>query len=109
MDPSSANLLPGVRAEFSDLSGATFQHFFLMCTDSLGRDIWSRVVYGARVSLSVGISVALLALTFVALVGVAAGCFRRIYDILMCAMDSLMATPSIPLAVTLMVLWLPTH
>jgi peptide/nickel transport system permease protein len=108
MDPSSANLLPGVRAEFSDLSGATFQHFFLMGTDSLGRDIWSRVVYGARVSLSVGISVALLALTFGALVGVAAGYFRRLDDILMRAMDSLMAIPSILFAITLMALWRPT-
>ncbi|MEA3114986.1 MAG: peptide/nickel transport system permease protein [Caballeronia sp.] len=108
MDPSSANLLPGVRAEFSDLSGATFQHFFLMGADSLGRDIWSRVVYGARVSLSVGISVALLALTFGALVGVAAGYFRRLDDILMRAMDSLMAIPSILFAITLMALWRPT-
>jgi len=108
MDPSSANLLPGVRAEFSDLSGATFQHFFLMGTDSLGRDIWSRVVYGARVSLSVGISVAVLALTFGALVGVAAGYFRRLDDILMRAMDSLMAIPSILFAITLMALWRPT-
>ncbi|MFL9984603.1 ABC transporter permease [Paraburkholderia sediminicola] len=108
MDPASANLLPGARAEFSDLSGATFQHFFLMGTDSLGRDTWSRVVYGARVSLSVGISVALLALTFGALVGVAAGYFRRLDDVIMRAMDSLMAIPSILFAITLMALWRPT-
>ena len=108
MDPASANLLPGVTAEFSDLSGATFQHFFLMGTDSLGRDTWSRVVYGARVSLSVGILVALLALTFGALVGVAAGYFRRLDDIIMRAMDSLMAIPSILFAITLMALWRPT-
>jgi peptide/nickel transport system permease protein len=105
MDPSSANLLPGTTAEFSDLSGATFQHFFLMGTDSLGRDTWSRVVYGARVSLSVGITVAVLALTFGALVGVAAGYFRRLDDVIMRAMDSLMAIPSILFAITLMALW----
>lgn len=108
MDPASANLAPGVTAEFSDLSGATFQHFFLMGTDSLGRDTWSRVVYGARVSLSVGITVALLALTFGALVGVAAGYFRRLDDVIMRAMDSLMAIPSILFAITLMALWRPT-
>jgi peptide/nickel transport system permease protein len=108
MDPSSANLLPGARAEFSDLSGATFEHFFPMGTDSLGRDTWSRVVYGARVSLSVGISVALLALTCGALVGVAAGYFRRLDNLIMRAMDSLMAIPSILFAITLMALWRPT-
>ncbi|MFM0342022.1 ABC transporter permease [Paraburkholderia fungorum] len=108
MDPASANLLPGATAEFSDLSGATFQHFFLMGTDSLGRDTWSRVVYGARVSLSVGIAVALLALSFGALVGVAAGYFRRLDDVIMRAMDSLMAIPSILFAITLMALWRPT-
>jgi peptide/nickel transport system permease protein len=108
MDPSSANLLPGARAEFSDLSGATFEHFFLMGTDSLGRDTWSRVVYGARVSLSVGISVALLALICGALVGVAAGYFRQLDNLIMRAMDSLMAIPSILFAITLMAMWRPT-
>jgi peptide/nickel transport system permease protein len=72
------------------------QHFFLMGTDSLGRDTWSRVVYGARVSLSVGISVALLALACGGLVGVAAGYFRRLDDIIMRLMDGVMAIPRHP-------------
>lgn len=59
-------------------------------------------------SLSVGITVALLALTFGALVGVAAGYFRRLDDVIMRAMDSLMAIPSILFAITLMALWRPT-
>jgi peptide/nickel transport system permease protein len=108
MDPSNANLLPGTKAEFSDLSGATFEHFFPMGTDSLGRDTWSRVVYGARVSLSVGILVALLALVGGALVGVGAGYFRRVDGLIMRTMDSVMAIPSILFAITLMALWRPT-
>ena len=73
MDPSSANLLPGVTAEFSDLSGDTFDHLFPMGTDSLGRDTWSRVAYGARISLTVGLCVAVLSLIGGTLCGVAAG------------------------------------
>jgi peptide/nickel transport system permease protein len=108
MDPSSANLMPGVRADFTDLSGNSFEHFFPMGTDSLGRDTWSRVVYGARVSLAVGACVAVLALAFGALVGVAAGYFRRLDSVVMRTMDSLMAIPSILFAITLMALWRPT-
>ena len=108
MDPSSANLLPGVTAEFSDLSGDTFDHLFPMGTDSLGRDTWSRVAYGARISLTVGLCVAVLSLIGGTLCGVAAGYFRRLDNALMRVMDSLMAIPGILFAITLMALWRPT-
>ena len=108
MDPSSANILPGTQAEFSDLSGDTFEHYFLMGTDSLGRDTWSRVAYGARISLTVGLCVAVLALIGGTCCGVAAGYFRRLDNVLMRVMDSLMAIPGILFAITLMAIWRPT-
>ena len=108
MDPSSANILPGTQAEFSDLSGDTFEHYFLMGTDSLGRDTWSRVAHGARMSLTVGLCVAVLALIGGTCCGVAAGYFRRLDNVLMRVMDSLMAIPGILFAITLMAIWRPT-
>ncbi len=108
MDPSSANLLPGTRAEFNDLSGDSFEHYFFMGTDSLGRDTWSRIAYGARISITVGIAVACLALACGMVLGIAAGYFRRLDNIIMRVMDSVMAIPSILFAITLMALWRPT-
>ena len=108
MDPSSANFLPGTRAEFNDLSGDSFEHYFFMGTDSLGRDTWSRIAYGARISITVGIAVACLALACGMVLGIAAGYFRRLDNIIMRVMDSVMAIPSILFAITLMALWRPT-
>jgi peptide/nickel transport system permease protein len=105
IDPASGNLLPGTRAEFMSLGGESFQHLFLMGSDSLGRDIWSRVLYGARVSLTVGVAVALLALAGGILVGLAAGYFRRLDGILMRLMDGMMAIPGILFAITLVAAW----
>jgi peptide/nickel transport system permease protein len=105
IDPGSANLLPFARGEFNSLAGDTFQHLFLMGSDSLGRDIWSRVAYGARVSLTVGLAVAVLALAGGILVGLAAGYFRRLDGLLMRFMDGLMAIPGILFAITLVAAW----
>ena len=105
IDPASGNLLPGARGEFNSLGGETFQHLFLMGSDSLGRDIWSRVVYGARVSITVGIAAAALALAGGIVVGLAAGYFRRLDGVLMRVMDGLMAIPGILFAITLVAAW----
>lgn len=105
IDPASGNLLPGTRAQFNSLTGDTFQHLFIMGTDSLGRDIWSRTLFGARVSLTVGISVALLAVGLGILVGLLAGYFRRLDGIIMRLMDGVMAIPGILFAISLVALF----
>ncbi|WP_246088714.1 ABC transporter permease [Phreatobacter stygius] len=73
-------------------------------TDMLGRDIYSRVLYGARVSLTVGFSVALLASAGGLLVGLVSGFVRLADSIVMRVMDGIMSIPPILLAVALMAL-----
>src|SRR6266478_5402109 len=73
-------------------------------TDMLGRDVYSRTIYGARVSLIVGISVALLSTGFGLLIGVVAGFTRWVDAIVMRIMDGLMSIPSVLIAIALMAL-----
>jgi peptide/nickel transport system permease protein len=101
MDSNNINLATGVRAAMALPDGATVQHFFLMGSDSYGRDVWSRVVYGTRISLLVGISTAVVALSIGGLFGMLAGYFRWVDAVLMRVMDGLMAIPTILLAIAL--------
>src|SRR5439155_1155247 len=71
-------------------------------TDDGGRDVWSRVVYGARLSLLVGAAVVLLAFAIGLVCGLAAGYWRRLDNPVMRVMDGLMAFPAIILAIALM-------
>lgn len=70
-------------------------------TDMFGRDVMTRVFYGARLSLWIGLAVTVLSGVCGALVGVAAAQFRRLDGLLMRMMDALMAFPAIILAIAL--------
>lgn len=71
-------------------------------TDAFGRDIFTRTLYGGRVSLMIGVAVAVASTVIGLIIGVIAGYFRLADAILMRIMDGLMAIPGILLAIGLM-------
>ena len=110
-DAASRDLRPGESGEITTLEGESMKHRFLMGSDSFGRDIYSRVLYGTRVSLLVGVCAALISLLFGVLLGLAAGYVRWLDGLLMRLMDGIMAIPAILIAIALVALWrasLPT-
>ncbi len=105
LDPGNRDLLPGTAGEITSLTGETQAHRFWMGTDSYGRDIYSRVMYGGRVSLIVGVAVEVLSLTFGVAIGLASGYIRWLDTVVMRIMDGLMAIPGILLAIALVAMW----
>jgi peptide/nickel transport system permease protein len=71
-------------------------------SDHFGRDVYTRTVYGARVSLLVGASVSLVSLALGTALGLVIGFYRRLDTVMMRVMDGLMAIPAILLALALM-------
>lgn len=74
---------------------------FPLGTDAYGRDLFSRVLYGARISLLIGIGVTVLAIVLGLAIGLVSGFFRAVDAVVMRVMDGLMAIPSVLLAIAI--------
>ena len=82
------------------LAAPSHAHWF--GTDDVGRDVWSRVIYGARLSLAIGAAVVAFAFVVGVPCGLLAGYYQRLDNPVMRVMDGLMAFPAIVLAIALM-------
>src|SRR5262245_25922489 len=95
LDPLELNPIERLRAPST-------AHWF--GTDMLGRDLYSRTVYGSRISLIVGVCVAALSMTIGLAIGLLSGYHRHVDAIVMRVMDGVMAIPAILLAIALIAL-----
>lgn len=94
-DPNAANL----RARFVAPFGTANGQFYLFGTDELGRDMLSRLMHGARVSMSIGLLGAVCSAVVGISLGVLAGYYRGLLeDLLMRAVDGMLALPSLLIA-----------
>jgi peptide/nickel transport system permease protein len=105
IDPTYRNKKPGAEKIDVDASGTETLWVYRMGTDTLGRDVYSRVIYGAQVSLLVGVTVAALSVIVGLMIGMLAGYLQWLDRIVMRFMDGLMAIPGILLAIALVSLW----
>jgi peptide/nickel transport system permease protein len=100
--PLLTSIEPNALRPVRRLRWPSAEHWF--GTDSIGRDIYSRVLYGARVSLLVGASVAVLSTLIGLIIGLLSGFYRAVDAIVMRVMDGMMSIPPILLAIALMAL-----
>jgi peptide/nickel transport system permease protein len=92
VDPRKINILPRMRPPSA-------QAWF--GSDQLGRDVWTRTLYGARISLIVGLMVAVMSISSGLLIGMISGYLRKLDALIMRIMDGLMSIPGILLAIGL--------
>lgn len=77
----------------------------LLGTDQFGRDIFTRILYGLRTSIQIGISVVILTIIFGGMIGIAAGYYPYLDKIIMRILDAMMAFPGIIIAISLAAIW----
>ena len=110
LDPSEINPVfrnkkPGAERMIRTDDGKEVPFVHRFGTDTLGRDVYSRTLYGARVSLLVGAAVATISVALGLAIGLFAGYVRWLDGPVMRLMDGLMAIPAILLAIALVSLW----
>jgi peptide/nickel transport system permease protein len=105
INPGLRNRTPGYEQTIRNDDGTTRTFTYRMGTDSLGRDIYSRVIYGARISLIIGAVVSIISIAIGLLIGLVTGYIRWLDAIVMRLMDGLMAIPAILLAIALVSLF----
>ena len=100
--PHLYSIDPNMVSPLNRLKLPSSVHFF--GTDALGRDLFSRVMYGGRISLIVGVSVAVLSMIAGITLGLVAGYFSSVDAILSRVLEAFMAIPAVLLAIALIAL-----
>ena len=97
-DPIAMNTAERLRPGFWAMSDPRYLPGHWLGTDELGRDVWARLIYGGRISLTVGFVSTTIGLTFGTFFGLLAGYYKKLDNIIMRIMDIMFTFPGILLA-----------